>query len=100
MRCIIIILYFFNIQIKSLQEKLSQFQDEFMQMEAECVTLRQMLEEKNAFITTMKSEVYRKEYRNDTQRVDLQSQILQKEAVIKKLEVRAVCVCVCVCVCV
>ena len=56
-------------------------------MESECVTLRNMLEERNNFITTMKSEIYRKEYRNDTQRVDLQNQILQKDATIKKLEV-------------
>jgi hypothetical protein len=51
--------------------------------------LRNMLEERNAYITTMKSEIYRKEYRNDTQKVDLQSQILQKDAALKKLEVRA-----------
>ncbi len=71
----------------SLQEHLTQFQDEVTQKESECVTLRNLLEERNAFITTMKSEIYRKEYRMDTQRVDLQNQILQKDAAIKKLEV-------------
>ena len=56
-------------------------------MEAECAALRNMVEERNAFITTMKTEIYRKEYKNDTERVDLHSQILQKDAIIKKLEV-------------
>ena len=69
---------------------MTQLQDEFTQMESECVTLRNMLEERNTFITTMKSEIYRKEYRNDTQRVDLQNQILHKDATIKKLEVSIV----------
>lgn len=62
-------------------------QDQYVQTESECVKLHNMLEERNSFITTMKSEIYRKEYRNDTQRVDLQNQILQKDAAIKKLEV-------------
>lgn len=56
-------------------------------MEAECAALRNMVEERNTFITTMKTEIYRKEYKNDTERVDLHSQILQKDAIIKKLEV-------------
>ena len=46
-----------------------------------------MVEERNTFITTMKTEIYRKEYRNDTERVDLNTQIHQKDAIIKKLEV-------------
>ena len=57
-------------------------------MQAECSTLRNMVEERDAFITTMKSEIYRKEYKNDTQRVDLRTQILQKDALLKKMEVR------------
>ena len=71
----------------SLQEQLSQLQDEVAQRESECVTLRNMLEERNTYITTMKSEIYRKEYRNDTQRLELQNQLLLKEASVKKLEV-------------
>ena len=59
-------------------------------MESECVTLRNMLEERNTFITTMKSEVYRKEYKNDTHRVEMQNIIKQKEAFVKKLEVGVV----------
>ena len=47
-----------------------------------------MLEERNTYITTMKSEIYRKEYRSDTQRLELQNQLQQREASIKKLEVR------------
>ena len=46
-----------------------------------------MVEERNTFITSIKSEIYRKEYKNDTQRVDLHQQLFQKESVIKKLEV-------------
>ena len=76
------------LQMISLQEQLTQLHDEVTQKESECVTLRNLLEERNSFITTMKSEIYRKEYRNDTQRVDLQNQIMQKDAAIKKLEVR------------
>ena len=72
----------------SLQEQLSQLQDEVAQRESECVTLRNMLEERNTYITTMKSEIYRKEYRSDTQRLELQNQLQQREASIKKLEVR------------
>ncbi len=75
-------------QISELQDQLSQLQDEFTQKEAECATLRNMVEERNTFITTMKTEIYRKEYRNDTERVELHSQILQKDAIITKLEVR------------
>lgn len=56
-------------------------------MEAECAALRNMVEERNTFITTMKTEIYRKEYKNDTERVDLHNQILQKDAIIKKLDV-------------
>ena len=66
---------------------MSQLQDEYTAMEAECATLRNMVEERNVFITTMKTEIYRKEYKNDTERVDLHNQLLQKDAVIKKLEV-------------
>lgn len=43
--------------------------------------------ERNQFITSMKSEIYRKEYRNDTERVDLQTQLLHKEKAVKVLEV-------------
>ena len=46
-----------------------------------------MVEERNTFITSIKSEIYRKEYKNDTQRVDLHQQLFQKELIIKKLEV-------------
>ena len=46
-----------------------------------------MVEERNAFITTMKSEIYRKEYLNDTQKAELHTQLLQKDTHIKKLEV-------------
>lgn len=74
--------------MSEMRDQLAQLQDEYTQMEAECATLRNMVEERNAFITTMKSEIYRKEYKNDTERVDLHSQILQKDAIIKKLEVR------------
>ena len=45
-----------------------------------------MVEERNTFITSIKSEIYRKEYKNDTQRVDLHQQLFQKESIIKKLE--------------
>jgi len=74
-------------QIASLRDQISQLQDEHTQMEAECAALRNMVEERNTFITTMKTEIYRKEYKNDTERVDLHGQILQKDNVIKKLEV-------------
>lgn len=57
------------------------------QVEAECSALRNMVEERNAFITTMKSEIYRKEYLNDTEKMDLHQQLLQKDTIIKKLEV-------------
>ena len=53
-------------------------------------TLHGMVQERNQFITTMKSEIYRKEYRNDTERVDLQTQILQKDKIIGTLEVGGV----------
>lgn len=56
-------------------------------MEAECSTLRNMVEERNAFITTIKSEIYRKEYLNDTQKTELHTQLLHKDTHIKKLEV-------------
>lgn len=46
-----------------------------------------MVRERNQFITGMKSELYRKEYRNDTERVDLQTQVLQKDKIISALEV-------------
>ena len=46
-----------------------------------------MVEERNAFITTMKSEIYRKEYLNDTERTDLHTQLLHKDTLVKKLEV-------------
>ena len=58
-----------------------------LQVEAECTALRNMVEERNAFITTMKSEIYRKEYLNDTERADLHTQLLHKDTLIKKLEV-------------
>lgn len=56
-------------------------------MEAECGALRNMVEERNAFITTMKSEIYRKEYLNDTERAELHTQLMNKDTFIKKLEV-------------
>ena len=71
-----------------LQRQYGQLQDEFAQLEAECATLRTMVEERNTFIKTMKSEIYRKEYRNDTERVDMKNQLLQRDALIKKMEVR------------
>lgn len=43
--------------------------------------------ERNQFITSMKSEIYRKEYRNDTEKVDLQTQLLHKDKTVKMLEV-------------
>ena len=46
-----------------------------------------MVMERNQFITSMKSEIYRKEYRNDTERVDLQTQLHHKEKTVKALEV-------------
>ena len=46
-----------------------------------------MVEERNAFITSMKSEIYRKEYLNDTERAELHTQLLHKDTQIKKLEV-------------
>ena len=45
------------------------------------------MEERNAFITTMKSEIYRKEYLNDTQKAELHTQLMQNDTHIKKLEV-------------
>ncbi|KAL5469407.1 hypothetical protein EMCRGX_G030659 [Ephydatia muelleri] len=69
-----------------LQRQYGQLQDEFAQLEAECATLRTMVEERNTFIKTMKSEIYRKEYRNDTERVDMKNQLLQRDALIKKME--------------
>ena len=62
-------------------------------------TLQNMVQDRNQFITSMKSEIYRKEYRNDTQRVDMQTQLLHKDKIISTLEV-GVCVCGCVCRCV
>ena len=73
---------------EELQRQYNQLQDEFTQLEAECSTLRTMVEERNTFIKTMKSEIYRKEYKNDTERVDLRGQLMQRDALIKKLEVR------------
>lgn len=70
-----------------LQDKLSHLQDEFTQTESECVTLRNMVEERDVFITTMKSEIYRKEYKSDTEKVELRNQLMLKDASIKKLEV-------------
>ena len=72
---------------------MAQLQDEYTQMDSECAALRNMVEERNTFITSIKSEIYRKEYKNDTQRVDLHQQLFQKESIIKKLEV---CVCACI----
>jgi len=89
----IIILYLhayirFSFQLTILRDKLSHLQDEFAQLESECMTLRNMVEERDKFITTMKSEIYRKEYKSDTEKVELRNQLLLKEASIKKLEVR------------
>ena len=47
-----------------------------------------MILERDNFIRSMRSEIYRKEYRNDTERIDLQTQLIQKDKVIKDLEVR------------
>ncbi len=66
---------------------MSHIQDEYTQIESECVALRGMVEERDAFITTMKSEIYRNEYKSDTEKVELHNQLLLKEANIKKLEV-------------
>ena len=79
-------------QILTIRDQFSQLQDEYTQMGVECATLRTMVEERDTFIKTMKTEIYRKEYKNDTAKVDLHNQLLQKDAVIKKLEVRVVCV--------
>ena len=89
-------------EVTSLRERLGHIQDEYtqvrihpavamttssFQIEAECIALRNMVDERNAFITTIKSEIYRKEYLNDTQRAELQTQLLHKDTHIKKLEV-------------
>ena len=71
-----------------MRDQLAQLQDEYTQVESECAALRNMVEERNTFITTMKTEIYRKEYKNDTAKVDLHNQLLQKDSIIKKLEVR------------
>ena len=55
------------------------------------MTLRNMVEERDKFITTMKSEIYRKEYKSDTEKVELRNQLLLKDASIKKLEVFCYC---------
>ena len=47
-----------------------------------------MILERDNFIRSMRSEIYRKEYRNDTERIDLQTQLIQRDKVIKDLEVR------------
>ncbi|CAI8034359.1 Dixin-A [Geodia barretti] len=73
-------------EIVSLRDQLGHLQDECTQAEAECTALRNMVEERNAFITTMKSEIYRKEYLNDTQKAELHTQLMQKDTHIKKLE--------------
>ena len=80
-----------------MRDQLAQLQDEYTQVESECSALRSMVEERNTFITTMKSEIYRKEYKNDTAKVDLHNQLLQKDNVIKKLEVRKANNKVCLC---
>ncbi len=71
-----------------MRDSFSQLQDEYTQLTAECSALRGMVEERDTFIKTMKTEIYRKEYKNDTAKVDLHQQLLQKEGSIKKLEVR------------
>ena len=70
-----------------MQDQLAQLQDEYTQLDSKCAALCNMVEERNTFITSIKSEIYRKEYKNDTQRVDLHQQLFQKELIIKKLEV-------------
>ena len=79
-------------QILAIRDQFSQLQDEYTQVGAECAALRTMVEERDTFIKTIKTEIYRKEYKNDTAKVDLHNQLLQKDAIIKKLEVRLVCV--------
>ena len=54
-----------------------------------------MVQDRNQFITTMKSEIYRKEYRNDTQRVDMQTQLIHKDKLISSLEVSTSTAAVC-----
>ncbi len=58
-----------------------------IQSESECETLKDMVMERNQLITGMKTEIYRKEYRNDTEKVDLKTQVLHKDKKIKILEV-------------
>ena len=58
-----------------------------VQDHSERQTLQNMVQDRNQFITTMKSEIYRKEYRNDTQRVDMQTQLIHKDKLISSLEV-------------
>ena len=80
-------------QIAALEIRISQLQDELTQVQSECIALHNVVEQRGAFITTMKSEICRKEYKNDTEMMELRSQVLLREANIKKLEV-SVCVCV------
>ena len=60
---------------------------EFAQLQAECDCLRTMVDERDVFITSVKSEIYRKDYKSDTEKMELRGLIMQKEASIKKLEV-------------
>lgn len=76
-----------------MRDNLTQLQDEYTQLTAECSALRGMVEERDTFIKTMKTEIYRKEYKNDTAKVDLHHQLLQKDGIIKKLEVRFFRIC-------
>ncbi len=70
-----------------MRDQFSQQQDELTQLSAECSALRAMVEERDTFIKTMKTEIYRKEYKNDSAKVDLHHQLLQKDALVRKLEV-------------
>ncbi|XP_019853697.1 PREDICTED: dixin-like [Amphimedon queenslandica] len=73
-------------EIEELCEKLKNLEEQSKKVDSECDTLRNMVMERNQFITSMKSEIYRKEYRNDTERVDLQTQLHHKEKTAKVLE--------------
>ena len=74
-------------QMSVMRDQFSQQQDELTQLSAECSALRAMVEERDTFIKTMKTEIYRKEYKNDSAKVDLHHQLLQKDALVRKLEV-------------
>jgi hypothetical protein len=73
-------------EIEELIDKLKKAEEQCKKLETDCENLRGLVLDRNQFITSMKSEIYRKEYRNDTEKVDLQTQLLHKEKTLKVLE--------------